>query len=479
MSHARPSLALLTDDQKDQVHRWSLRILGDPGMRIISQRSADLFQAAGCPRDGDRVRITPDVVAWALSVAPASVGIYDRKGRPVFALGRAAESGVRFGIGVTNLYYQDPESDAVVPFTREHMALSARLGHGLQAYDVVSTIGVLQAVPPKVADLVATLEMVANTTKPLVILVSQDGALTPVLDLLQHLTGELAPRPFVIPYINPITPLTIDDGAFERIEVTIQRGLPLIYSNYGMAGATTPITAAGTLALLNAELLAGLVLMQLLRPGTPVILGSLPASFDMRAMLSYYGPQTMLLNLACSEMMAYYGLPHCGTSGSGSGWGPDLLASDLLWMNHMSSCLGCAGLAPFVGGNFISLAFSPVTAVFGAEVIRQTRAFAAGFPLDEEMLGLDEMVEAGQNGNFLATDLTLRHFRCADPGPVIGPRLSLEAWQRAGSPSAGRLLRRQTVELIESLQPPEDHGEMLARGGAWIQELVDSPGPRG
>ena len=51
-----------------------------------------------------------------------------------------------------------------------------------------------------------------------------------------------------------------------------------------------------------------------------MILGSLPASFDMRTMGSYYGPETMLLNLACGEMMAHYGVPHCGTSGSGGGW---------------------------------------------------------------------------------------------------------------------------------------------------------------
>lgn len=75
----------------------------------------------------------------------------------------------------------------------------------------------------------------------------------------------------------------------------------------------------GALAVLNAELLAGLVLAQLIREGAPVILGSLPASFDMHTMMSYYGAETMLLNLACGEMMAHYGVPHCGTSGSGGG----------------------------------------------------------------------------------------------------------------------------------------------------------------
>jgi trimethylamine--corrinoid protein Co-methyltransferase len=125
-----------------------------------------------------------------------------------------------------------------------------------------------------------------------------------------------------------------------------------------MAGATTPITPLGTLILLNAELLAGLVFAQLVREGTPVILGSLPAYFDMQTMASFYDTTSYLLNLACAEMMAAYALPHCGASGSGIGWGPDLVASGHQWMNHLLSCLGDVGLVPFVGDVLGSKAFS-------------------------------------------------------------------------------------------------------------------------
>ncbi len=174
-----------------------------------------------------------------------------------------------------------------------------------------------------------------------------------------------------------------------------------------------------------------------MREGAPVILGSLPAGFDMATAASYYGPETMLLNLACAEMMAHYRLPHCGTSGSGAGWGADLPAADLFWMNHLTSCLGRAGLAPFVGGNFDSLAFSPTAAVYADHIIRQARRFAAGFALDEEALGLPEIAEVGPGGDFLAADLTLRHFREVAFNSPIFPRLSLEAWQAGGGP-AGR-----------------------------------------
>ena len=131
---------------------------------------------------------------------------------------------------------------------------------------------------------------------------------------------------------------------------------------------------------MNAELLAGLALAQLARPGTPVILGSLPAYFDMRSMQDFYDPHSLLINLACAEMMAHYGLPHAGTSGSGIGWGADLAAAGLLWMNHLTSLLGRSGLAPFVGGNLGSKAFSPAMAVYSHEDHRPGAAPEPGLP---------------------------------------------------------------------------------------------------
>lgn len=221
-----------------------------------------------------------------------------------------------------------------------------RLGSSLPSFDAISTLGIIQDMPAPVADLYSVLEMVANTTKPLVILVSDEALFPAALELLEHLHGDLSARPFVIPYFNPISPLVMNQGTVDKMWAAIECGLPFIYSNYGMAGASTPITAAGTLALLNAELLAGLTLSQLIKAGAPLILGSLPAYLDMRGTGSFYSPASYLVNLACAEMMAHYRLPHCGTSGSGMGWGADLIAASHQWMNHLLSCIGKVGLAP-------------------------------------------------------------------------------------------------------------------------------------
>jgi trimethylamine--corrinoid protein Co-methyltransferase len=317
--------------------------------------------------------------------------------------------------------------------------------------------------------------MVANTIKPLVILVSDEKLFSPTLDLLETLHGDLNANPFIVPYVNPITPLILNKGAADKMREAIGRGLPVIYSNYSMAGMSTPITSAGTLSLLNAELLVGLVFSQLVKSGAPIILGSLPAFFDMKTMLDYYEPQTFLINLACAEMMAHYRIPHCGTSGSGRGWGPDLSASSDLWMNHLTSCIGKVGLAPFVGGSLGSKVFSATSVVVADEIITEALRFAQGFALDDETAALNEIDVTGPGGSFLTSELTLKLFRKAHYTSKIYPRISLEKWEASGRPQAIDLLRDHTQQLLAKLNPLDDSADLVGRGEVFIRKFAVRP----
>jgi trimethylamine--corrinoid protein Co-methyltransferase len=184
----------------------------------------------------------------------------------------------------------------------------------------------------------------------------------------------------------------------------------------------------------------------------------------------HYTPQTLLLNVACAEMMAYYELPHSGTSGSGPGWGPDLLAAGTLWMNHLTGCLGKVGLAPFVGGNFDSLAFSPAMVLYSDEVIRQARIFNQGFGIDDDSVALSEIDAIGPGGNFLMADQTVALCRETNFSNSIWPHLSLDQWQSEDCLQADKLLRAHTRKLLEELPRPEDHTDMIERGESFIRE---------
>jgi len=466
-----PRLSVLTEEQIARIHSASVELLSSRGVRVDSERAVETFEKAlgKTAVDGRRVCLSAELVEWAIEAAPSTIDLYSRSGDPAFRLG---EQPTRFGIGVTNLFFQDPASDEITPFHRDHMRTSVRLGNSLCNIDLVSTVGVPQDVAPDQADLYATLEMAANTTKPLVILVSEPELFPWVLDMLDHLCGDLRSNPFVIPYVNPVTPLIINRGTSDKMFVAVQRGLPLIYSSYGMAGVSTPITPAGSLILLNAELLAGLALSQLIAEGTPVVLGILPMAFDMKAMAPVFDASSVLLNVACAELMAHYGLPHVGTSGSGAGWGADVLAAGVMWANHLSSVLGQVDMCPFVGSSFGSMAFSPHAAVYADEVIARVRRVARGFDCSEETIGLAEMKLVGPGGDFLSSDRTFELFREATFNSDIFPVLDLDGWLEAGSPDAIDLLRRRTRRLLEHPLVPADHGELLEEGEAFISSTV-------
>ena len=467
----RPHLVVLTEEQKAQVHSWSLELLSSRGVRVDSEQALEVFARAlgQSSIEGRCVRLSRELVEWAIDSAPPAIDVFFRSGEHAFRVGNGLP---RFGIGVTNLFFQDPDTDEVLPFHREHMRTSVRLGNSLPNIDLVSTVGVLRDADPGEADLYATLEMVANTAKPLVILVSETELFPSVLDMLDHLCGDLRSSPWVVPYVNPVTPLIINRGTCDKMFVAIERGLPLIYSSYGMAGVSTPITPAGSLVLLNAELLAGLALSQLISEGTPVVLGILPMAFDMKALAPVFDASSVLLNVACAEMMAHYGVPHVGTSGSGAGWGADIPASGTMWVNHLTSALGQVGLCPFVGSSFASKAFSPHAAVYADEVIAQVRRMARGFDVSEATVALAEMNRVGPGGDFLSSDQTLRLFRDAYFSSDVFPVLDLEAWVEAGSPHAVDFLRQRTRYLLQHPVVTQDHEDLIDEGEAFINLKV-------
>ena len=468
--HVQPSISVLSAEAIERIHSASLKILSEIGIRVDSPKAIKVFRKSREVNflDDNHLAITPELVNWAIDECPSTIDIHNRKGGLLFRLG---EEATKFGIGVTNLFFEDPKDHQILPFSRQHMRQSVGLGNQLNSFDVISTIGIIRDTKLEVSDLVAVLEMLANTIKPLVVLISDQAQFIPSLNLLERLAGDLITKPFAIPYFNPVTPLILNQSTSENMLATIERGLPLIFSNYGMAGMSTPITSAGTLALLNAELLAGLVYSQLIKPGTPVILGSLPAFFDMKTMQDFYDPQTMLLNLACAEMMAYYHIPHAGTSGSTNGWGSDLVAGEALMINQLSSCMGKVGLAPFVGGSFGSKVFSPLMTVFANEVIEQSRQFAKGFYIDNDALAFKEVMKAGVGGSFISSRQTMKLFREAYHTSSIFPRLSLEKWQELGKPDTAQYLRERSLDLLAHPIFPADQEELLHQGEYLITHL--------
>jgi trimethylamine--corrinoid protein Co-methyltransferase len=468
--NVRPRLQLLGPDQINEVHRYSIRILEDTGIKVESKTALQIFaKSDGVKIDNDVVYIHGELINHAIKQAPSSIEVFNKSGDGAFHLGKNQGNETHFGIGVTNTWFQDIESSQVERFTRKHMQHSTKLGDLLDNYDMVSTLGIPSDVSAEKSDLYSVLDMYANTTKPLVLLVSGEGKINDVFDLLSYLHGDISAKPFCIPYVNPITPLVLNRSTTDKMIASINHNLPVMYSNYSMYGGTSPVSEGGSLALLNAELLAGLVFGQLVKEGSKIILGSLPAAFNMATMGSCFTSASYVLNLACAEMMDFYEIPHCGTSGSNNGRGADLLASGDLWRNHLSSCLGKIGCAPFVGGNFDSMAFSPTTVVLSSQIIGEARNFARGFALNDETVNLQEIDNVGHGGDYFTSEQTLASLHEYSNTGSIWSSLSLDAWREQQMPTAENELIEYTRELYsKAIKASEENIDMIKKGEAYM-----------
>ena len=466
-----PKLILLDSEQIHKIHKSSVRILEDIGIKVESKTALQIFKkSAGLKIQDHIVYLSEELIDHALGIAPSTVEIFNKLGKSVFHLGNMQENETRFGIGVTNTWFQGIEGKQIELFTRRHMRHSTKLGDMLDNFDLISTLGIPSEVRVDKSDLYSALDQYANTNKPLVLLISGEGRIQEVFDLLTALHGDISSKPFCIPYLNPITPLVMNRSTTDKMIASINQNLPIIYSNYGMYGGTTPATEAGTLALLNAELLAGLVFSQLVREGSQVILGCLPAAFNMANMGSYYTPASYLMNLACAEMMEFYEIPHCGTSGSNNGRGADLIASGNMWLNHLSSCLGKIGCAPFVGGNFDSMVFSPTTVVLSDQIISEARKFSRGFTLTEQSICFDDIDHVGHGGNYFTSKHTLESLKDLSSMDSMWSIMNLDAWQKLQMPTAENTLIEYTRDLYSrAIKESDLNMETIKQGEAYIE----------
>src|SRR5512134_38423 len=246
MNNVRPQMKMLTEEQIQDIHEYTLQVLETTGVRVDSPSAVAMLQkrVGSSMVDGRTVRIPRELVQWAIEAAPRQIQIFDRRGNPQFQIGGEGDR-TRFGIGVTALFYQEPETDTPVLFQRKHMQDMVRVGNKLPHYDMVSTVGIVRDVPEHLTDLYGSLEHFANGVKPMVLLCSDEHKFDDVLGMFEVLHGsDLGDKPFIIPYFNPVSPLVMNEGTVDKMRIAIERGLPVIVSNYSMSGATTPITPA-------------------------------------------------------------------------------------------------------------------------------------------------------------------------------------------------------------------------------------------
>ncbi len=262
--------------------------------------------------------------------------------------------------------------------------------------------------------------------------------------------------PVMVSLININSPLTFDATMMGALEVYAEAGQGCIISPFIVGGAMAPVSVAGTLTQVLAEVMAGVAYSQLVRPGAPVIFGAFVTSIDMNSGAPTFGtPEAAKITLGAGQLARRLGLPYrSGGAFTGSKL-PDAQAG-----YESANSLQTALLA---GVNFMlhacgwlegGLVSSYEKFVLDADQLGALHAMAAGIDVSEDAQALDAIREVGPGGHYLGCAHTQAHFQTAFWRSEVLDYRPFETWSEDGAPDSMQLAARRVRKLLGDYQKP-------------------------
>jgi trimethylamine--corrinoid protein Co-methyltransferase len=302
------------------------------------------------------------------------------------------------------------------------------------------------------------------TEKPLVFCCKDVNSVRDIYEMALLIAGgeeQFQQAPTCVHYSEPISPLLYYDPAVEKILFSAENGIPLINYPAPQAGSTAPATFAGQIVQGSAESLSGLVLAQLVNPGTPVIYGAFSTVMDMRTtVFSYAAPEMTLMIAALAQMAQFYQLPFFGTAGCSDAKFPDEQAAAEAAFSCMASALVGANLIHDSGWLDHGSVASPAHMVLVHEILDYVNQFTSGVPVNDETLALDVIDKVGPGGHYLEEQHTYDHFRDIWYSDLFD-RDILAGWRAQGEKQLQERLREKT-EVVMQHQPAPLPDDVLA-----------------
>ncbi len=473
LPHLAPRLTMLGPDDCQRLHMASCSILARTGVRVYHEGGLQLLRQAGAQVDGDRVRISPELVDWAIASAPRAFNLY-RRGTDQPACILDGEH-VYFGPGSDTLRYLDPRTGQRRDFQTADIADCIRLCDYLPEIGFVMSVGIPRDVPTQLYFRHQYAALVRNTIKPMVVVCNDLADIEAITAMHAAAAGgmeRLSQFPTLLLYSEPTTPLSHSLEAVDKLLFVARHRIPVTHSPAPMIGGTAPITIAGAMALGNAEMLSGLVMHQLQNPGAPFLYGNGVHHLDMKEMISVYGaPEFQLARIMTAEMSRFYKMPCWGYAGHSDSAVLDEQAAIDAQFSVQTALLAKTNLNHDVGYLEAGLANSPELMVLTNEIIAMNRTFVRGVRLDDEALAVDVIDDVGPGGQFLSHDHTMAHWRELYV-PELFDRQRLEPWLAKGGKDMRTRVREQTLAILDSHRPEP----LPANADAEIDYILRSGG---
>ncbi len=437
----------LSADNLDRIHHASMEILARSGIAFHCKEAVELFQKHGFKVSGNQVFFTEEEVFKALKTVPEEFTLTARNSANSRAVGRdnfvlAPTYGPPFVV--------EPDGRQRVGTLEDYLNF-AKLN---QSSDVADIMGFKYVSPDDIPAVDAYLQQlkisITMGDKPFMGSTDDPQAAIDTMDILKLVFGEKLQKHYAIGLINPLSPLAYAEDMAASIMTYARHNQPVIILNMILAGASGPIHLAGLLALLNAEILGGIVLSQLAGPGSPVVYGTTSCPIYMKTGTGTVGaPETMKVAAAVLQLARYYKIP-CRTGGS---------LTDSLQPDGQAMAEGALSLLNAVRGgvNFVLhtlgmmggyIGISAEKWIMDEELCRYVKELMRPIEVADTTLCVEEIINTGSGGSFLTSKETMKNCRKAFLPPVVFNKVDEAAWQKAGGQD---LLARVSAEKMRRL----------------------------
>ena len=448
-----PRYDRLTPADCTRLHAASISILERTGVRIHDDEAVERLRGAGA-RVGDdgRVFVPGELVEWALGVAPRSVTLFDRSGAAAMTL---AGDNAYFGVGSDCMHVIDHRTGE-----RRRAVLQDAID-GLTLVDALPNMafGMSMFLPsdvdPAMVDRRQMAVMLERTTKPLVVITYDVDAMTDAIAMAEAVAGgadALRERPTCAFYVNVTRGLVHNGDSVRKLVTLAEKGLPALWIPVTSGGTTGPVTLAGNIAVNTAGVLVGLVLAQLVREGTPLVVPGFGGEFlDLRTLVDPYAEPDSL-GIAPS-IAHHYGLPMFSLAGGSDSKVVDQQAATEAALTMLGTALAGGHMIHDSGYLESGLTGSLVQVAICDEIAAWVRAAIEPVVIDDETLALDLVDRLGPDGSFLEADHTIAHYR-ERWYPSLIDRGAHGAWLARGGTTLAERAAARVERILATHRPP-------------------------
>ena len=455
----------LTDEQVQKIHATSLKVFNEVGVQVNFPGALELFREAGAEVEETNrvVKIAPDLIEQLVDRAPSVVNLCGQPESGEFDCEVGGNS-VYMGTGGTALSVQDPGSTDSRPAELTDAMNMARLVEALDNIHFYMLNVYPNELPAEEVDVNRFGAALNGTRKHLMGGVYTLEGVRNVIKMAQIIAGSpdrLRERPFISMVTCNISPFKLD-GSYSQLAMEVARNrIPVVVPAEPLCGATAPITLAGNLVVQNVDTLAGVMLTQLVNPGTPVLYGCISSITDLRDMKYLSGAVEMgLMNAASAQMARFYKLPLYSTAGMSDSKVNDVQAGYESAITNLMVALAGGNLIHDAAGFLeFCMTASYDKLVIDNEIIGMVMRAVEGIRIDDETLAFDVLKKIGPGGHFVSSRHTRRHMRSEQYQPQLSDRENRDKWDMKGGKDACARATDKVRKILDGpaqpVLPPE------------------------